>query len=46
MALKLPTQHEVYKGLRKTWAINPKTKVKPNDKKYNRQKAKRITDDD
>ena len=26
---------------RKTWSINPSTRVEPNDKKYNRRKAKR-----
>jgi len=31
---------KIYKSIRKTWAINPKTRVKKSDKIYNRQKAK------
>lgn len=31
---------EVYQGIRKTWEINPRTRVKPSDKKYKRSKAK------
>lgn len=31
---------EVYKGIRKTWEINPRTRVKTSDKKYKRSKAK------
>jgi len=31
---------EIYKNIRKTWAINPKTRVKKSAKIYNRQKAK------
>ena len=31
---------DVYKSIRKTWSINPKTKIKESKKKYNRQKEK------
>ena len=31
---------ECYKKIRKFWIINPKTRVKPNKKKYNRNKIK------
>lgn len=31
---------EIYKSIRKTWSINPKTRVKPEKKKYNRSKEK------
>jgi len=31
---------DVYKGLRKFWKINPKTKVKPNKKRKSRTKIK------
>ena len=35
------TQLEIYKRLRKTWKINPKTRAKPNKKKkYNRSQQK------
>ena len=40
LTLKDLDQLEIYKRLRKTWAINPKTRVKPNKKKYNRQQEK------
>lgn len=30
-----------YKSIRKVWNINPKTKVKENKKKYNRQLTKK-----
>ena len=33
-------QYDTYKKLRKEWNINPKTKIKPNDKSYNRKKEK------
>ena len=32
---------DVYQSIRKIWNINPKTRVKPNKKKYNRAKIKR-----
>ena len=31
---------EVYNMIRQIWTINPKTRVKPNKKKYNRSKEK------
>lgn len=31
---------EVYKGIRKTWEINPRTRVKSSDKRYKRSKSK------
>jgi hypothetical protein len=31
---------DIYNSIRKVWLINPKTRVKPNKKKYNRAKAK------
>ena len=45
------SQLESYKRLRKVWEINPKTRVVPNKKKYNRNKEKedlkrRIKEDD
>lgn len=32
---------EIYKKIRKVWTINPKTRVKPKKKKYNRSAEKR-----
>jgi len=32
---------ECYKKVRKVWGFNPQTRVKDNDKKYKRAKAKR-----
>lgn len=32
---------DIYNSIRKVWTINPRTRVKPNKKKYNRQKVKR-----
>jgi len=29
-------------SIRKQWGFNPRTRVKPNDKKYKRNKAKEI----
>jgi hypothetical protein len=40
LRLKDLDQLEVYKGLRKTWLINPETRVKPLKKKYNRSQEK------
>jgi glucan biosynthesis protein len=35
--MKLPSTEEVNKKIRKSWSINPKTKIVPNKKKkYNR----------
>ena len=31
---------DIYKGIRKTWRINPKTRVVPNKKKKTRQQEK------
>ena len=32
---------DIYKSIRQIWTINPKTRVKPNKKKYNRSAEKR-----
>jgi hypothetical protein len=32
---------DIYNSIRQVWEINPKTRVKPNKKKYNRAKTKR-----
>ena len=40
---KKQSQVEIYRMIRKRWAINPKTRVKKNDKIYNRGKSKRET---
>lgn len=34
-------QLNIYKGIRKTWEINPKTRVVPNKKKKSRKQEKR-----
>jgi len=31
---------QIYKSIRKTWIINPKTRIKKSGKIYNRQKSK------
>lgn len=31
---------DIYNSIRKVWTINPKTRVKPNKKKYNRSSEK------
>ena len=31
---------DIYKKIRKTWTINPRTRLKGNDKVYNRDKIK------
>jgi len=33
--------YSIIKSIRKTWGFNPKTRVKGNDKVYNRNRAKR-----
>lgn len=38
---KIMKQLELQNKVRKTWLINPKTRVKP-EKKYNRQQEKQI----
>lgn len=38
----MPTKRKAaYKSIRKGWEINPKTRVKPSDKVYNRQLSKK-----
>ena len=32
---------DIYNSIRQTWTINPKTRIKKSNKKYNRAKAKR-----
>lgn len=34
------TRLEIYKGLRKTWEINPKSRIKKSKKKYKRSREK------
>jgi len=37
---KINWLEDVYKKIRQVWTINPKTRVKPNKKKYNRSAEK------
>jgi len=37
----LLSRYETYKRLRKSWSINPKTRIKDSDKKYRREQAKK-----
>jgi hypothetical protein len=39
MKNKKISTYDVYKSIRRTWDINPKTRVKDSDKKFNRAKS-------
>jgi len=40
--MKAITTYDIYKKIRKTWeSLNPRTRVKGNDKKYDRNISKR-----
>lgn len=38
--MKRKKKKPIYETIRKVWAINPKTRLKGNDKAYNRKKTK------
>jgi len=40
MKIKLPSQFEIFKGIRKTWKMSPIQKVVPHKKKLSRQESK------
>ena len=41
MKKKIDILNDCYKKIRQVWTINPKTRVKPSKKKYNRSEEKR-----
>jgi len=44
ISIRLPSNYEIYKKERKTWKINPKTKIKESKKVYNRKLTKKEID--
>lgn len=38
--VKIPDQFEVLKSIRRTWDVNPRTKIKQSKKRYCRKKNK------